>query len=261
SGPDLSNQVTPLDILPRSREFEDNSTGSQQMLVAEIMVSDIDDCQLGVHTCGKNTTCTNTEGNYSCLCAGSLSEPGWICPDSTPVSYLREDGPYSVRSVYRKCPPSYHGYCLNGGVCTYLELINHSACTCVVGFFGERCQSQDFTWWDLRHADHGQQQSITVVAVCVVALVLLLLLGLWGAHYYRSQKLLSKTPKNPYEESSRGVSGIGPADGETGMSSCPQPWFVVIKEHQNLRNGSQPLALEDGLVADVGQFSSLEPGE
>ncbi|EPY89756.1 hypothetical protein CB1_000078002 [Camelus ferus] len=173
----------------------------------------------------------------------------------------REDGPYSVRSVYRKCPPSYHGYCLNGGVCTYLELINHSACTCVVGFFGERCQSQDFTWWDLRHADHGQQQSITVVAVCVVALVLLLLLGLWGAHYYRTQKLLSKTPKNPYEESSRGVSGIGPADGETGMSSCPQPWFVVIKEHQNLRNGSQPLALEDGLVADVGQFSSLEPGE
>ncbi|XP_072794733.1 pro-epidermal growth factor isoform X2 [Vicugna pacos] len=224
SGPDLSNQVTPLDILPRSREFEDNSTGSQQMLVAEIMVSDINECQLGVHTCGENTTCTNMEGNYSCLCAGSLAEPGWICPDSTPVSHLWEYGHFSVRNGYRKCPPSHHGYCLNGGVCTYLELINHSVCNCVVGFFGERCQSQDFTWWDLRHADHGQQQSITVVAVCVVALVLLLLLGLWGAHYYRTQKLLSKTPKNPYEESSRDMSGIGPADGETGMSSCPQPW-------------------------------------
>nr|XP_015101400.1 pro-epidermal growth factor isoform X1 [Vicugna pacos] len=300
SGPDLSNQVTPLDILPRSREFEDNSTGSQQMLVAEIMVSDddgcsamgcspqaqcvpegedatcqclkgfagdgrlcsdIDECEMGISVCPpRSSTCINTEGGHVCRCSEGYQGDGIHCLDSTPVSHLWEYGHFSVRNGYRKCPPSHHGYCLNGGVCTYLELINHSVCNCVVGFFGERCQSQDFTWWDLRHADHGQQQSITVVAVCVVALVLLLLLGLWGAHYYRTQKLLSKTPKNPYEESSRDMSGIGPADGETGMSSCPQPWFVVIKEHQNLGNGSQPLALKDGLVADVGQFSSLEPG-
>lgn len=37
--------------------------------------------------------------------------------------------------------------------------------------------------------------------------------------------------------------------------------FVVIKEHQNLRNGSQPMAVKDGEVADVSQSSSLEPGE
>ncbi|KAJ8780376.1 hypothetical protein J1605_011640 [Eschrichtius robustus] len=77
----------------------------------------------------------------------------------------------------------------------------------------------------------------------------------------RTQKLLSKNPKNPYDESSRDVSSVRPADDEAGMSSCPQPWFVVIKEHQNFSNGSQPVALKDGLVADVGQFSSLEPGE
>lgn len=41
---------------------------------------DIDECQLGMHTCGENAMCTNTEGNYTCMCAGSLSEPGRMCP-------------------------------------------------------------------------------------------------------------------------------------------------------------------------------------
>ncbi|KAK2503743.1 hypothetical protein MC885_002699 [Smutsia gigantea] len=77
----------------------------------------------------------------------------------------------------------------------------------------------------------------------------------------RTQKLLSKNLKNPYKESSREVSGSRSTDSEAGMSSCLQPWFVVLKEHENLRNGSQPVALKDGQVADVGQFSSLESGE
>ncbi|XP_061048038.1 pro-epidermal growth factor [Eubalaena glacialis] len=341
SGADLSNGVIPLDILPSSRELEDNITESQHMLVAEIMVSDdddcgalgcstqawcvsegknvtcrclkgfagdgklcsdidecqmgisvclptsskcintegghvcrcsegyqgdgihcldIDECQLGVHTCGENAACTNTEGNYTCTCAGNLSEPGRICPDSTPPSHPREDGRSSVRNIYPECPPSHDGYCLHGGVCMYLEAVDSYACNCVVGYVGERCQHRDLKWWELRHAGRGRQRSITAVAVCVVVLVLLLLLGLCGAQRYRTQKLLSKNPKNPYDESSRDVSSIRPADDEAGMSSCPQPWFVVIKEHQNFSNGSQPVALKDSLVADVGQFSSLEPG-
>ncbi|XP_057562221.1 pro-epidermal growth factor isoform X2 [Hippopotamus amphibius kiboko] len=341
SGADLSNGVTPLDILSKSRELEDSTTESQHMLVAEIMVSDnddcgavgcstqarcvsegediecqclegfagdgrlcadidecemgisvcpptssncvntegghvcqcsegyqgdgihcldIDECQLGVHTCGENATCTNTEGNYTCTCAGNLSEPGRICPDSTPPSHLREDGRSSVRNGYPECPSSHEGYCLHGGVCMYVEAVDSFACNCVVGYVGERCQHRDLKWWELRHAGHGRQRSITAVAVCGVVLALLLLLGLWRAHYYRTQKLLSKNPKNPHEESSREVSSIRPADGEAGISSCPQPWFVVINQHQNLRNGSQPVAHKDGLAADVGQSSSLEPG-
>ena len=43
-------------------------------------LTDIDECQLGMHTCGENTTCTNMEGNYTCMCASSLSEPGQNCP-------------------------------------------------------------------------------------------------------------------------------------------------------------------------------------
>uniref|UniRef100_F1S137 Pro-epidermal growth factor n=1 Tax=Sus scrofa TaxID=9823 RepID=F1S137_PIG len=230
-GKDLSDGVMPVDTLPRSRELEDNLTESQHILVAEIMVSDIDECQLGVHTCGENATCTNTEGNYTCTCAGRPSEPGRICPDPTPPSHLGEDGRYSVRNSYSECPPSHDGYCLHGGVCMYIEAVNSYACNCVFGYVGERCQHRDLKWWELRHAGLGRQWNVTVVAVCVVVLVLLLLLGLWGAHYYRTQKLLSKNPKNPYEESGRDVSGIRPADGEAGMSSCPQPWGHCSRHH------------------------------
>ncbi|XP_033713337.1 pro-epidermal growth factor isoform X4 [Tursiops truncatus] len=231
SGADLSNGVIPLDILPSSRELEDNITESQHMLVAEIMVSDIDECQLGVHTCGENAACTNTEGNYTCTCAGNSSEPGRICPDSTPPSHPREDGRSPGRNIYPECPPSHDGYCLHGGVCMYLEAVDSYACNCVVGYVGERCQHRDLKWWELRHAGHGRQRSVTAVAACVVVLLLLLLLGLCGAQKYRTQKLLSKNPKNPYEESSRDASSTRPADEEAGMSSYPQPWGHCNQHH------------------------------
>lgn len=44
-----------------------------------------------MHTCGENSTCTNTEGNYTCLCASSLSEPQRICPGRL-VGYLDPRG-------------------------------------------------------------------------------------------------------------------------------------------------------------------------
>ncbi|XP_062963654.1 pro-epidermal growth factor isoform X2 [Cynocephalus volans] len=341
---DLSNQVTPWDTLSKTGASEDNTTESQYMLVAEIMVSeqddcgpvgcsthaqcvpegenatcqclegfagdgklcsdidecemgipvcpptsskcinteggyvcqcsegfqgdgihclDIDECHLGLHSCGEKVNCTNTEGGYTCTCAGSLSEPGLTCPlDSTPPSLLGEDGRYPVRNSYPECPPSHDGYCLHDGVCMYIEAVDNYACNCVVGYVGERCQHRDLKWWELRHAGRGWQTNVTVVAICLVVLVLLLLMGLWGAHYYRTQKLLSKHPKNPYEESSGDSSSSRrrPADSEAGMSSCAQPWFVLIKEHQDLRNGSPPVAGKDGQAADVGQFSSLESG-
>uniref|UniRef100_A0A2K6FKY5 Pro-epidermal growth factor n=1 Tax=Propithecus coquereli TaxID=379532 RepID=A0A2K6FKY5_PROCO len=206
---------------------------------------DIDECQLGTHRCGENASCTNTEGGYACTCAGRPSAPGLVCPDSTPPSDLGEDGRYPVRNSYPGCPPSHDGYCLHGGACMYVEAVDSYACNCVVGFVGERCQHRDLKW-ELRHAGLGRQWNVTVAAVCVVALVLLLLLGLWGARYYRTQKLLLKNPKNPYDEPSRDVSGSWPATSAAGMSSCPQPWFVVIKEHQDLGNGRQPVAGKDG---------------
>uniref|UniRef100_A0A2I3RH35 Pro-epidermal growth factor n=1 Tax=Pan troglodytes TaxID=9598 RepID=A0A2I3RH35_PANTR len=293
---DLKNQVTPLDILSQTRVSEDNITESQHMLVAEIMVSDqddcapvgcstyarcisegedatcqclkgfagdgklcsdIDECEMGVPVCPPaSSKCINTEGGYVCRCSEGYQGDGIHCLDSTPPPHLREDDHhYSVRNSDSECPLSHDGYCLHDGVCMYIEALDKYACNCVVGYIGERCQYRDLKWWELRHAGHGQQQKVIVVAVCVVVLVVLLLLSLWGAHYYRTQKLLSKNPKNPYEESSRDVRSRRPADTEDGMSSCPQPWFVVIKEHQDLKNGGQPVAGEDGQAAD----GSMQP--
>ncbi|XP_077858244.1 pro-epidermal growth factor isoform X40 [Macaca mulatta] len=254
---DLKNQVTPLDTLSKTRVSEDNITESQHMLVAEITVSDqydcapvgcstyarcvsegkdvtcqclkgfagdgilcsdidecemgvpvcppasskcinteggyvcqcsegyrgdgihcldIDECQLGVHSCGENANCTNTEGGYTCTCAGRLSEPGLICPDSTPPPHLREDGHhYSVRNSDSGCPLSHDGYCLHDGVCMYIEALDKYAC--------------------------------------------------------KTQKLLTKNPKNPSEESSRDARSHRPADREDGMSSCPQPWGQCNQLH------------------------------
>nr|KAF6499879.1 epidermal growth factor [Molossus molossus] len=297
---DLSNQVMSSDILSSSQGFEDNITESQHTLVAEIMVSDeddcspagcgphsqcvsegevamcqclrgfsgdgkvcsdIDECELGTTVCPHpSSECINTEGGHVCRCSEGYQGNGTHCLDSTPPPPLREDDRSSVRDRHAECPPSHAGYCLHGGVCMYIEAVDHFACNCVVGFVGERCQHRDLKWWELRHAGHGRQRNITVAAVCVVLLVLLLLLGLWGAHYYRTQKLLTKNPKNPYEESNGEVSVSRPADREAGMSSGPQPWFVVIKEQQNLRNEDPPVAPPDGQAADAGRFSSLEPG-
>ncbi|XP_052035224.1 pro-epidermal growth factor [Apodemus sylvaticus] len=221
---------------------------------------DIDECQQGVHSCGENATCTNTEGGYNCTCAGRPSAPGLTCPDSASPPLLGEDDRHLVRNSYPECPASHDGYCLHGGVCMYVETVGSYACNCVVGYVGERCQHRDLRWWELRHAGHRQKRYITVVAVCVVALVLLLLLGTWGAYYYRTQKQLSKPPKNPYEESSRNMSSNGPDSSGAGMSSCPQPWFVVLEEHQEPKNGSLPVAGTNGAVVDAGPPSSLQPG-
>ncbi|XP_023590572.1 pro-epidermal growth factor [Trichechus manatus latirostris] len=300
---DLSNQVTPLDTLSTSQAFEDNITEglqSQYTLVAEIMVSDQDDCapvRCGPHArcvsegdnatcqclrgftdngklcsdideCEKDITvcavassqCINTEGGYVCKCLEGYRVDGIHCIDTTPPSHLGKDDLHPVRHIYPGCPPSHDGYCLNGGLCMYIEQVDEYACNCIVGFIGDRCQHRELRWWQLRHAGPGRQQNITVVAVCVTGLVLLLLLALWGTRYYRNQKLLSKNPKNPYEESSKDMSSSRPTDSEMGLSSCPQPWFVVLKEHQDLKCGSQPVALKDVQAADVGQLSSLEPG-
>uniref|UniRef100_A0A7N4V5G7 Pro-neuregulin-2, membrane-bound isoform n=1 Tax=Sarcophilus harrisii TaxID=9305 RepID=A0A7N4V5G7_SARHA len=39
----------------------------------------------------------------------------------------------------RKCNESAKSYCVNGGVCYYIEGINQLSCKCPNGFFGQRC--------------------------------------------------------------------------------------------------------------------------
>ena len=66
-----------------------------------------------------------------------------------------------------------------------LDLCSCILDSCVIGYSGDRCQTRDLRWWELRHAGYGQKHDIMVVAVCMVALVLLLVLGMWGTYYYR----------------------------------------------------------------------------
>ncbi|XP_059122206.1 pro-epidermal growth factor [Peromyscus eremicus] len=221
---------------------------------------DIDECQQGAHSCGQNASCTNTEGGYNCTCAGRPSAPGLACPGSTSPPTPGEDGQHMVRNSNPGCPPSHDGYCLHDGVCMYVEAVDSYVCNCIVGYVGERCQHRDLRWWELRHAGHGQERDIAVVTVCVVALVLLLLLGIWGTHYYRTRKQPLETAKNPYEESSRSMSGDGPDPSRAGTSSCPQPWFVVLEEHQDPKNRSLSVAGTNGPTVDTGLSSNLQPG-
>ncbi|XP_036046631.1 pro-epidermal growth factor isoform X5 [Onychomys torridus] len=221
---------------------------------------DIDECQQGAHSCGGNASCINTKGSYNCTCEGRPSAPGLACPGSTSPPIPGEDGSHMVRNGNLGCPPSYDGYCLHGGVCMYIEAMDSYVCNCIVGYVGERCQHRDLRWWELRHAGHGQERDIAALTVGVIALVLLLLLGIWGTYYYRTQKQLSGTPKNPYEESSRNMSGDGADPSGPGVSSCPQPWFVVLEEHQDPKIGSLSVAGTNGPTVDTGLSSNLQPG-
>ncbi|KAL6092967.1 hypothetical protein STEG23_002913, partial [Scotinomys teguina] len=40
----------------------------------------------------------------------------------------------------RKCNETAKSYCVNGGVCYYIEGINQLSCKCPVGYTGDRCQ-------------------------------------------------------------------------------------------------------------------------
>ena len=44
-----------------------------------VMLSDIDECQIGKHTCNKKAICTNTVGSYVCQCLPGYTGNGTHC--------------------------------------------------------------------------------------------------------------------------------------------------------------------------------------
>ena len=43
------------------------------------MISDIDECDKGTHSCSSNAVCNNTKGSYNCTCKPGYKEDGDNC--------------------------------------------------------------------------------------------------------------------------------------------------------------------------------------
>lgn len=43
------------------------------------MISDIDECDKGTHSCNFNAVCNNTKGSYNCTCKPGYEEDGDNC--------------------------------------------------------------------------------------------------------------------------------------------------------------------------------------
>uniref|UniRef100_A0A8C8RRU4 Pro-epidermal growth factor n=1 Tax=Pelusios castaneus TaxID=367368 RepID=A0A8C8RRU4_9SAUR len=188
---------------------------------------DIDECKLRTHTCGENTVCTNTEGNYTCTCMSGLSGNGVNCTESaTPSITSTSDGNTSSgQDDFMGCPSSYESYCLHGGVCIYVSILQDYACTCVAGYVGERCQFSDLEWWDQQRVGHIRTRNITI-AVCMVLLILLLLLGCLAVYRYRSQNIYKK---NSYAEAIRDVcSGGSNTESENVTPTSSKPRVTIL---------------------------------
>ncbi|KAM9381860.1 pro-epidermal growth factor [Phaethornis superciliosus] len=186
---------------------------------------DIDECKMGSHTCGENITCTNTEGNFTCSCADGASGTDIGCKSTVPPTAVStEHSTHPVQGDSGGCPPSYESYCLHGGVCNYVADLQDYACNCVMGYVGERCQFSDLEWWEQHHAERVKMQNV-VIAVCIAALVLLLLLGFLLTYCHRSQNLYKK---NLYAE----VVGDGSsrADSENVTPTSNKSRFAVVQE-------------------------------
>ncbi|XP_062430858.1 pro-epidermal growth factor [Rhea pennata] len=213
---------------------------------------DIDECKMGSHVCGENITCTNTEGNYTCSCTDDVSGTGISCESTvSPTTVKSEDTTYPVQGDFVGCPHSYDSYCLHGGVCNYVSDLQDYACNCVTGYVGERCQFSDLEWWEQQNAEQVKMRNVTI-AVCIAAVLLLLLLGSLTAYCYRSQNFYKK---NLYAEAIR--DGSSRADNENVTPTCNKPRFAVVKECNNSLE-TKAIDLTECQTADLHPACSSE---
>ncbi|XP_027462105.1 pro-neuregulin-2, membrane-bound isoform isoform X2 [Zalophus californianus] len=78
----------------------------------------------------------------------------------------------------RKCNETAKSYCVNGGVCYYIEGINQLSCKCPVGYTGDRCQQfamvnfSKHLGFELKEAEElYQKRVLTITGICVALLV------------------------------------------------------------------------------------------
>uniref|UniRef100_A0A674H7Y5 Pro-neuregulin-2, membrane-bound isoform n=1 Tax=Taeniopygia guttata TaxID=59729 RepID=A0A674H7Y5_TAEGU len=78
----------------------------------------------------------------------------------------------------RKCNETAKSYCVNGGVCYYIEGINQLSCKCPIEFTGDRCQHfamvsfSKHLGFELKEAEElYQKRVLTITGICVALLV------------------------------------------------------------------------------------------
>ncbi|XP_072479479.1 pro-epidermal growth factor [Notamacropus eugenii] len=214
--------------------------------------SDIDECEMDKVLCRpESSQCINTEGGYVCKCLKGYSGDGLSCYESFQPKDIASS---FLGNRTSECPPSHDSFCLNGGVCVYIPELESYACKCLVGFVGERCQYSDIGAGETRHVPMTNE-SITVV-ICLAVLVLLLLLALGVTYYFRTQKL---SKKNSTTEMT-GEPTITSASGKGVTLPNHKPWVLCVKEQPDCRVGSHPVSFTDCQTTNGSQSSPPELG-
>ncbi|KAG8449223.1 hypothetical protein GDO86_016043 [Hymenochirus boettgeri] len=118
--------------------------------------SDVNECELGLTRCGKNTVCINLQGSYRCECASgyTLSGDGQNCIMASLVLNPCEDGSHTCNRDTSRCVPRgdgvftcecFPGFVKSGQVCVDVdECTEHrchpdASCTNTLGSYSCRC--------------------------------------------------------------------------------------------------------------------------
>ncbi|GAB0196215.1 pro-neuregulin-2, membrane-bound [Grus japonensis] len=124
----------------------------------------------------------------------------------------------------RKCNETAKSYCVNGGVCYYIEGINQLSCKCPIEFTGDRCQH--FAMVSFSKAEElYQKRVLTITGICVALLVV----GIVCVVAYCKTKHESHTWSLERTESLTSDSQSGIMLSSVGTSKCNSPACVEAR--------------------------------
>ncbi|XP_015497506.1 pro-neuregulin-2, membrane-bound isoform isoform X1 [Parus major] len=113
--------------------------------------------------------------------SGTTKTPQVLPATETKIVVMEEELTTTLSSWSghaRKCNETAKSYCVNGGVCYYIEGINQLSCKCPIEFTGDRCQHfamvsfSKHLGFELKEAEElYQKRVLTITGICVALLV------------------------------------------------------------------------------------------
>ncbi|XP_057265873.1 pro-neuregulin-2, membrane-bound isoform isoform X5 [Pezoporus wallicus] len=113
--------------------------------------------------------------------SGTTKAPQVLPASETKIVVMEEELTTTLSSWSghaRKCNETAKSYCVNGGVCYYIEGINQLSCKCPIEFTGDRCQHfamvsfSKHLGFELKEAEElYQKRVLTITGICVALLV------------------------------------------------------------------------------------------